>query len=335
MNRLLLMLHLMIILASSCGREALYQNYFGETQGTTFNILYQEKPFLNINATNKAIDSRLSEIDRTFSLYNSGSLLSAINRNEEISVDSLFTELFTLSMNISELTGGLYDPTVGPLVRAWGFGPDAIRNFDPTLVDSLMNLVGFRKVRIEDGCLMKDNPGICLDMNAIAQGFTVDLICRLLDELGIRSYLVEIGGEVRAKGMRGDRLWRVGVDRPVDGNIYPGRDLAAIIELDNEALATSGNYRRFYVEDGVKYSHTINPLTGMPARNRILSATVISDNAATADAFATACMVAGPAGAMEMINRYDFLEGYLIYSGDAGEFLTWTSAGLTGRLKEE
>lgn len=335
MRRFLFILCVLAILSPGCGRKQLFQNYFGETQGTTFNIIYEDKPSVKATAVNREIDRKLMEIDRSLSVYNPGSLISAINRNEHVKADELFTEFFEHSMKMSELTNGLFDITVGPLVKAWGFGPDAVMKFDSTIVDSLKSFVGYRKVRIHDGFVVKDDQRIWLDPNAIAPGYSVDVICRLLDGLGLSNYLVEIGGEVRAKGRRGERLWRVGVDKPYDNNIYPGKTLSAVIELDNEALATSGNYRRFYIEDGVKYSHTISPITGAPARNRLLSATIIADNAATADAFATACMVAGPEEAVRLIESNVFIKGFLIYSGDEGEYLTWMSEGLKDKLKEE
>lgn len=323
------------IVVSGCDRSPLFQNHSGFTQGTTFSITYQEKMFISTEKINRAIDEKLRDIDMSMSLYNPSSLISAINRNETVEVDRLFSDVFMVSERVSEMTDGLFDITVGPLVRAWGFGPDALRSFDQSRRDSLMEFVGFRKVRLKNGVLEKDDQRIWIDMNAVAQGYSVDVISGLLEDFGIRNYLVEIGGEIRASGMRGDRLWRVGVDRPEDANYSPGVSLAAVIELCDEALATSGNYRKFYIEDGVKYSHTIDPTTGLPARNRLLSATIIAPDAATADAFATACMVAGPEKSIEMILKYEFLEGFLIYSGDDGEYLTWISEGLKGRLKEE
>ncbi|MBE0673882.1 MAG: FAD:protein FMN transferase [Bacteroidales bacterium] len=335
MKRITPYLILIASVASSCTNSTLYQSHAGLTQGTTFNIVYQEKPFLRPERINRAIDLKLKEIDNSLSVYNDSSLISAINRNETTAVDTMFAEVFRLSEKISLLTDGLFDITVGPLVRTWGFGPDALDRFDPDISDSLMAFVGYRKVRLSNGNLVKDDPRIWIDVNAIAQGYSVDVIAKLLDDFGIENYLVEIGGEVRARGVRVDRLWRVGVDMPEDNNNSPGEKLVAVVELDNEALATSGNYRKFHIDEGIKYSHTIDPRLGTPARNRLLSATIIAGDAATADAFATACMVAGPDGAREMIEKYDFLEGYLIYSGDQGEYLTWISEGLKSKVKEE
>lgn len=330
-------LTLLFILVSSCrSGTGLFHNHAGFTQGTTFSIVYEEKLFTNAEKINKAIDRKLIEIDKSLSLYNKVSRLTMINKNETIEADEMLTEVFIISESVSEMTDGLFDITVGPLVKAWGFGPDAIRNFDSTKVDSLLAFVGFGKVRIVNGLIEKDDSRTWIDVNAVAQGYSVDVICRLLDGFGIGNYLVEIGGEVRARGMKTDRLWRVGVDMPEESNTRPGEKMAAVIELNNEALATSGNYRKFYLgDDGVKYTHTINPITGVPARNLLLSATIVAPDAATADAFATACMVAGTEGAKGLIEKYSFLEGYLIYSGERGQYLTWSSKGLKERLKEE
>jgi len=332
----LILLSSILILASGCRQGVVFHNHTGLTQGTTFNIVFQERAFISPDRIKSEIDLRLVEIDMSLSVYNSESLISAINRNEPVKIDSMFAGVFRLSEKISEMTGGLFDITVGPLVRAWGFGPDSQERGDPMKADSLLSLVGYKKIRISDGMVLKENPGMRLDLNAVAQGYSVDVICSLLDDFGISNYLVEIGGEVRVSGMRDDRLWRVGVDSPSESGLLPGEKLAAVIELSDEALATSGNYRKFFTgEDGVKYSHTIDPVTGRPARNRLLSATIVAPDAATADAFATACMVAGPEKAIGFIESYGFLEGFLIFSGDTGEYLTWFSEGLKGRLQQE
>jgi FAD:protein FMN transferase len=323
-------------LIGSCNRQPVFHNTYGLTQGTTYSIVYQIRPSTKTDKINHAIELLLLDIDSSLSVYNKSSLISSVNRGEDRAVDSLFADVFRVSEKISQMTGGLFDITVGPLVRAWGFGPDAFTRFDSTKVDSLLTFVGYEKVKLVDGKVLKSDPRIWLDMNAVAQGYSVDVICRLLDGYNIKNYLVEIGGEVRAKGARGDRLWRVGLDKPVDNNNSPGEDLFAVVELENSALATSGNYRKFYVdENGSKFVHTINPKSGSVARHNLLSATIIAPDCATADAFATACMVAGFEASIEFINRYDQIEGYLIYSGEKGEYLTWVSDGIRARIKEE
>jgi thiamine biosynthesis lipoprotein len=223
---------------------------------------------------------------------------------------------------------------VGPLVKAWGFGPDALKRFDETKLDSLLALVGMDKVRLEGDRIVKADPDMFIDVNAIAQGYTVDLITEMLSAEGIKECLVEVGGEVRTSGDKDGKGWHVGIDRPTDGNYVPGADLQAAIRLDNSALATSGNYRKFFIENGVKYSHTIDPRTGYPARHTLLSATVVAPECAVADAWATACMVAGKDTAITFIEKYDFLEGYLIFSDEKGEMKSWISEGLRKRIEE-
>lgn len=320
----------------SCNRQPVFHNMYGLTQGTTYSIVYEIRPSTKTEKIDSAIELRLLDIDSSLSVYNKASLISSINRGEERLIDSLFSEVFRISEKVSQMTDGLFDITVGPLVRAWGFGPDAFTRFDSTKVDSLLAFVGHEKVKLVGGSIVKSDERIWLDVNAVAQGYSVDVICRILDSYNIKNYLVEIGGEVRAKGARGERFWRVGLDKPVENNNSPGEDLFAVVELDNSALATSGNYRKFYVdENGSKFVHTINPKSGAPARHNLLSATIIASDCATADAFATACMVAGFHAAVELINRYEQIEGYLIYSGEKGEYLTWVSDGIRALIKEE
>jgi thiamine biosynthesis lipoprotein len=174
-----------------------------------------------------------------------------------------------------------------------------------------------------------------LDFNAIAQGYSVDVICRFFDGLGIQNYLVEIGGEVRAKGKKAGNLWRIGIDKPVDNNMTPGQSLEAIIKISDRALATSGNYRKYYIENGVKYSHEIDPKTGYPAKNTLLSVSIIADECAMADGIATACMVMGREKTIEFLDIHPELEAYLVYSDENGNFKTWTSEKLKKELEQE
>jgi thiamine biosynthesis lipoprotein len=230
---------------------------------------------------------------------------------------------------ISEISGGAFDITVGPLVRAWGFGADRQRNFDEQKLDSLLNLVGMDKVKLVDGKIVKSNPNIIIDFNAISKGFSVDVVARYLNELGIKNYLIEIGGELRTQGTRNGNLWKVGIDKPEDTNFIKGQaGLQAVVSITNKSMATSGNYRRFYIEDGVKYSHTIDPKTGYPIKNRLLSVTVLANECAIADGIATVCMVLGHEKAIEFINSHPEYSAFMIYSGDNGEFETWLSDSL-------
>lgn len=308
-------------------------SFNGFTQGTTYSVVCETLSDASPIEVRDGVEKLLDQFDYSFSTYNPNSLISAINNNRDTVVNVPFKTVFERAAEIWEMTGGLFDITAGPLVNFWGFGPDTVKRFDESHLDSLMELVGMEKVTLIDGKVVKKNPEMFLDMNAIAKGYSVDLLSRYLESLGASDFLVEVGGEVYASGLRESRRWRVGIDSPRDNNMVAGSDLQAVIELENQALATSGNYRRFYEEGGVKYSHTIDPSTGYPARHTLLSATIVTGDCMTADAFATACMVGGLEKAVEMINRYSFLEGYLIYSDDNGNFLVWMSDSLRKMIR--
>jgi thiamine biosynthesis lipoprotein len=325
---------IVVIAFYGCSRPREYAEINGLTQGTTYHIVVESLPGLDISELRQKVEELLADVDHSLSIYNDTSVISLINSNKSDLTDTLFRDVFRASALISGQCGGLFDITVGPLVEAWGFGPDAMKRFDETKLDSLLALVGMDKVRLKGERLIKSSPGIFIDVNAIAQGFTVDLLVKMLEDNGISECLVEVGGEVRTAGDKGGSGWRVGIDRPADGNNTPGEDLEAIIRLDNNALATSGNYRKFYIENGVKYSHTINPHTGYPVRHTLLSASVVAPDCTTADAWATACMVAGKDSAEYYIEKYDYLEGYLIFSDESGAMKTWMSEGLRKKIEE-
>lgn len=331
-----LLIIILLQLLSSCKEEKpVFAQFTGFTQGTTYSIVYDKRKAVNPQELKVKVEKILHDFDMSLSIYQDSSLISKMNRNEAALTDSFFLEVFNKSVLISEITDGAFDITVGPLVKAWGFGPDANKNFTIDKRDSLMKLVGMDKVSIRDGHLIKAEPGIYLDVNAIAQGYSVDVISRYFDTLGILNYLVEIGGEVRGKGTKAGADWRIGIDKPADNNFSPGQTLQAIIKISNKALATSGNYRKFFIEDGIKYSHTIDPRTGYPVKNRLLSATIIADDCTMADGIATACMVMGLDKSIEFINKNPRLSAYLVFSDNEGNFKTWASENLKGNILEE
>lgn len=334
MKRIFLFILPFSLIVSACSRQPEYAEINGLTQGTTYHIVVEKIPGLDIMALRQKIENLLTEVDNSLSIYNDSSVISIINAGVSDVTDTLFRQVFRSSAIVSELSGGLFDITIGPLVKAWGFGPDAMKRFDETMLDSLLALVGMDKVRLDGERLIRADQHMFIDVNAIAQGYTVDLLVELLKQEGIDECLVEVGGEVRTAGDKGGMGWHIGIDTPTDDNNTPGADMQAKVRLDNRALATSGNYRKFFVEDGVKYSHTIDPRTGYPVRHTLLSATVIAPECAMADAWATACMVAGTGAAIALIERYDFLEGYLIFSDEKGEMRTWMSNGLRGLIEE-
>lgn len=324
----------MLLSFSSCNKTISYDNFAGFIQGTTYSIVFENDGRLKAQDLKSDVEKILHDFDMSLSLYIDSSILSKVNRNEDIILDKFFIEAFKKSVEITKLTDGAFDITVGPLVRSWGFGPDAHKNFSESKRDSLLKLVGMDKVKIENGKLVKTDPGINLDFNAIAQGYSVDIVSDYFTGRGIKSYLVEIGGEVRVKGDKQGVLWRIGIDRPSDDNNLPGNDLQAVISLKNRSLATSGNYRKFYVENGIKYSHTIDPRTGYPARNQLLSATIVANDCATADGIATACMVIGKEKAIEFLGFHPEFDAFLVYSDDTGNYQTWTTENLKRFISE-
>lgn len=334
-NRLSVTLLIITISLTSCNKKVEYLNFTGFAQGTTYSMTYQSAGRLDPLTLRSKVEKILGDFDMSLSLYKDSSILCRVNRNETVIVDSFFADVFKKSKAISAMTGGAFDVTVGPLVKAWGFGPDEHRNFSDQKRDSLLRLVGMEKIELRDGRIIKALPGISLDFNAIAQGYSVDVICRYFDRQGIKSYLVEIGGEVRVRGDKNGRPWKIGIDKPVDDNMIPGENLEAIVSLKDRALATSGNYRKFYVENGIKYSHTIDPKTGYPAMNQLLSATILSTECATADGVATACMVMGKDKSIEFLKQHPEFDAFLVYSDDAGNFKTWTSEPLKESITEE
>lgn len=335
MNNLISIFSAIALTLFSCTPQPEYAELNGLTQGTTYHIVVEKVPGLDIMALRQEIELLFTEIDNSLSIYNDSSVISAINENRSNLTDTLFREVFRASLQISSESGGLFDITIGPLVKAWGFGPDAIKRFDESMLDSLLALVGMDKVGLEGDRIVKADPDMFLDVNAIAQGYTVDLVADLIVRSGITQCLVEVGGEVRTVGDKHGMGWKVGIDTPADGNYVPGADIQARIRLDNLALATSGNYRKFFVEDGIKYSHTIDPRTGYPVRHTLLSATIIAPTGSEADAWATACMVGGKDEAIAFIEKYDFLEGYLIYSDEDGIMKSWISEGLREMIISE
>jgi thiamine biosynthesis lipoprotein len=319
----------------SCNqKQSEFASISGLAQGTTYSIVYENPEKYKPEEIRIIVEKIFFDFDLSLSLYKDSSVISKINRNEDIPLDTFFINVFKKSQEISLLTDGAFDITVGPLVKAWGFGPDAHKRFDKSKLDSLMRLVGFEKVTLINNRLIKSDPGISLDVNAIAQGYSSDVICKYFGDLGMKNFLIEIGGEVRVKGEKNGSFWKVGIDKPEDNNMNPGNNLEAIIKIKNKALATSGNYRKFYIEDGIKYSHTIDPKTGYPARNRLLSATIIADDCATADGVATACMVMGKEKTIAFLDRNPGLEAFLVYSDDEGNYKTWITENLKKNIAE-
>ena len=303
-----------------------YIKIAGYAQGTTYHITYENT--VNQNLQNQ-VDSILKAFDLSLSEYIPNSIISRINANDpSVKTDVLFNTIFQKSRTVYDNTGGAFDITVGPLVDAWGFGPKGHKFPRKGQIDTLLQYVGMDKVKIANNKVIKKFPQVNIDVNAIAQGFSVDVVCHFFDSKGIHNYIVEIGGELRAKGKNAKgKDWRVGVDRPVDGNNQPGVEIQKVLNISNKALATSGNYRKFYEENGVKYAHHINPHTGYPAKQNILSVTIISNECAMSDGYATGCIVVGLKKTKEFLKKHPELEAYIIYSDNNGKFCEYMTDG--------
>ena len=316
----LLIIIVVSIFIYSCNTKprASYISFGGFTQGTTYNITYES--INNVNFQDE-IEYLLAEFDTSLSTYNQHSVISKINYNESKETDKYFRTVFSKANEVYNNTDGSFDITVAPLVNAWGFGFKNKEDITNAKIDSLLEFVGFQNVCIKDSVIIKNDPRMMIDVNAIAQGYSVDVVADFLEEHGITNYLVEIGGEIKTKGVnKKGKVWKIGIDKPFDNNMVPGENLQAIVYLSNKSLATSGNYRKFYEHNGVKYSHTIDPKTGYPVTHSLLSATVIANDCMTADAYATAFMVIGLEKAFDLATKLPDLEAYFIYSNENGEF---------------
>ena len=293
------------------------QVHQGRALGTSYTIQYKGKA--NQYAQyQKSIDSLFQGINQSLSTYWPDSDISKINRGDSlVVVDSHFQKVFRKATTVWKNTNGFFDPTVGSLVNAYGFGPQKpLRRIRVAQLDSLRKLTGWEKVRLtKNGTIRKDHPDIYLDFNAIAKGYMVDVIANYLSEKGQQNYLVEIGGEVVAKGIspKFQKAWTVAIDDPQQG---AERRFKTTLSLVDEALATSGNYRKYRIDSltGEKYVHSLNPYTGLPVKSSILSASVRAADCMTADAYATALMVLPIEKGQELIANATNLEAYWIIS---------------------
>ena len=285
---------------------------FQHNEGTIFGTLYHAK-YLCDKDLQAELEAELQKVDASLSMFNPQSTISRINRNETDEVDEMLKEVLELSFTIYKATDGAFDPTVAPLVNAWGFGFKNGQIPDSAQVDSLLALVGLSHIHLDGNKLTKDNPDIILDFSAIAKGYGVDKAAQVLRSHDVKDFMVEIGGEIVTEGVneKGE-AWRIGINKPDDDSTSTNTELQDVIELSGKAIATSGNYRNFYIKDGRKIAHTINPKTGYPAQQDILSSTVIAPTCAEADAFATAFMVLGTEGAKPILEKQPQLETYFI-----------------------
>lgn len=261
-----------------------------EDSGAIFSTSYHIK-YKYTRSLKGEIEKKLQEFDDSLNPFKSTSIISKVNNNEEVELDSLFINVFNRSEEVAKASDGLFDITISPLINAWGFGFKNMENVDDVIVDSLLQFVGYGKVKIKENRVVKADNRITLNMSAIAKGYSSDIIASLLESYGINDYMIEIGGEIRVKGLNAKgKCWQIAVNEPP--KINGGQHATRILQLCNKSIATSGSYFKYYIKDGKRYAHTIDPRTGRPAENNILSATVIADDCMTADAYATVFMLA-------------------------------------------
>ena len=296
-----------------------YRTAQGLVFGTSYHITYLYNADLQ-----EDIEQTLALVDNALSMFNPNSTISAVNRSESVFVDdTLFLKVFRRAMEISDLTGGAFDITVAPAVNAWGFGFKHAENIRQATIDSLLEITGYRKIHETDGMIVKDDPRIMLDCSAIAKGFGSDMVAGMLRSKGINDFMVEIGGEIVLSGQNPKgKLWNIGISKPVDDSLSVSSELQTVIPITDIAMATSGNYRNFYVKDGRKYAHTIDPHTCQPVSHNLLSATVFAPDCATADALATSMMVMGLDSAKALLSRHPEIQAYLIYQTPDGTITT-------------
>jgi thiamine biosynthesis lipoprotein len=302
----------------------------GPIYSTAYHVVYESPSGKDLQ---KGIEQRLRRLDYSLSVFNLESTISRVNQNLPVYLDPLFRRCFKKALEISAKTEGAFDMTVSPLVNAWGFGFKNKENITPELIQELLEKIGYQKVKLHWGQVRKENPGLMLDASAIAKGLATDEVARYLRSKGCRNYMVEIGGEIVAKGVNSqNRTWRIGISKPENGYISLNQDYEAIVSISGKAIATSGNYRNFYIEGDKKYAHTIDPRTGYPVQQSVLSATVLANDCMTADAYATAFMVLGVEKSLEITERTKDLECFLIFGDENGTYDTVYSKGFSEYL---
>ncbi len=307
----------------SC-KENTYKHIRGNAFGTDLNVKLKTS---NNRDWKKSIDSLVEIVNNSLSTYRSNSIISKINKGDTIiKVDTLFKEVYQKAKRIYRETDGIFDPTIGVLVNAWDFGPEKkIKNLDSITIKNLMEEVGFDKIKIASNKVIKENPKTYIDFNAIAKGYGIDVIGRFIEKQGVQNYMVEIGGEVRAKGknQRG-KFWRIGIENP---NFDGSQSYNKVISLKDESIATSGTYRKYKIDkNGKRYAHILNTKTGYPSKSNVLSASVIGKmDCADVDGYATTFIALGLEGCKTFLQKHPELKAFIIYVDKDGKLQTYQS----------
>ncbi len=307
-----------------------YQHDTGFIFGTVYHVTYQYNRDLK-----DEIEAELNKVDNSLSPFNNQSVITAVNQNKNPEVNEMFSDVFNLAEQVSQETDGAFDITVAPMVNLWGFGFKKGISPSKQKIDSLRQIVGYKKVSLRDGHVIKADKRIMLDCSAIAKGYGSDVVARYLRSKGITNFMIEIGGEIVTSGKSEKRLpWKIGVTKPTDDSLNTNQELETVLNVTDKAMATSGNYRNFYYKGGKKYAHTIDPKTGYPVQHSLLSSTVLASNCATADAYATAFMVLGIDKAKVVLQKHPELMAYFIYAGPDGKMKVWFSPSLRDKIAE-
>ena len=323
MRKIDLMIIGLAVLAS-CGKQPEKVVLQGLAQGSYYAVTYYDEQNRNFQ---REIDSIFHAVDMSVNLWVDSSIISKVNRNEEVALDSIFIDNFNIAQEAARLSDGYFDPTISPIVAAWGFSYKTGDSLTPQLIDSLRQLVDYRNIRIENGKVVKENPAMTLDFNAIAQGYTSDLIARFLESRGVKIFLVDTGGEIMARGEKPDgKPWIVGIEKPAE-NMDSERIVQTRIALRDKGLVTSGSTRKYVERNGKRYSHCINPKTGYPVEHQLLSVTVMAENSVWADALASICMVMGMELSLPLIQGMDGVEAYYIFVNGQNELETFATEG--------
>ena len=313
-----------LAMLASCGNQAQKIVLQGEAQGSYYAVTYYDELKRNFQ---REIDSIFHAVDVSVNLWVDTSVISKVNRNEEVVLDAIFIDNFNIAQEAARLSDGYFDPTISPIVAAWGFSYKHGDSITPQLIDSLKQLVDYRNISIENGKVIKANPAMTLDFNAIAQGYTSDLIASFLDSRGIKNYLVDTGGEIMARGGKpnGDS-WIVGIEKPAE-NWDSEQVVQTRVALRDKGLVTSGSTRKYVERNGKRYSHCIDPNTGYPVEHQLLSVTVLAENSVWADALASICMVMGLEKSLPLIESMDGVEAYYIYVNEKDHLETFATEG--------
>lgn len=312
-----------------CTESRQYKRCSGIVWTTQYNITYDSDRVFD-----DSIQSVFAAVDNSLSMYNKSSVISRINRGEDLSVDTMLTHIYEASVKVHQETEGAFDPTVSPLMRVWGFvekggdAPSAVQ------IDSIMQFVGLEHTSMSGGKIVKTDSRTAFDFSAIAKGYACDEVGRMLERNGVKNYLVEIGGEITLKGKNPSGTeWLVSVDRPIESNTSVVHDNMLVVGMNDGAIATSGNYRNYKDIDGKKVVHTMNPKTGYPEETNLLSVTIVADNCMLADAYATACMVMGAERSKSFLESHSNIGGFIVYTEEDDSMVTWSNDRFNGLVR--